>query len=74
MKKTMITVVLTIVVMVVLFGMFLIRNGFITAKANVVNHKTETYVDGVLVDTTYSNELLGCGMDINYSQSMYVGR
>ena len=74
MKKTLITVVVTMVVMGTMFCMFLVRNGFVTAKANVATHKTETYVDGVLVETSYSNELLGCGMDINYNQSMYVGR
>ena len=74
MKKTLITVVVTMMVMTIMFGLFLVKNGFVTAKANVETHKTETYIDGVLVDTKYSNELLGAGMDINYSQSMYVGR
>ena len=74
MKKTLITVVLTMVVMMVMFGSFLTRNGFVNTVANVEQHKTETYVDGVLVDTSYSNELKGVGVDINYAQSMYWGR
>ena len=62
------------VVMMVMFGSFLTRNGFVNTVANVETHKTETYVDGVLVDTNYSNELKGVGLDINYAQSMYWGR
>lgn len=63
MKKTIITVMVTIVMMVALFGYFMVKGGFITTEADITTHNYEVYCDGIRVDA-YATETFN-GVNVN---------
>ena len=74
MKKTIITVMVTIVVMVALFGYFMVKGGFIRTEADIETHNYQVYCDGALVNSYATETFNGVNASIDINHSYHIGR
>lgn len=73
-RTIMVTFVVTMMVVAVGVGAFLLNEGIVTISKRDVNHTKTVMVDGVVTEERSWNEVLGYEVKINVLDSAYIGR
>ena len=73
-RTIMVTFVVTMLVVAVGVGTFLLNEGIVTISKRDVNHTKTVMIDGVVTEETNWSELMGYEVKIDVVDGAYIGK